>query len=141
MSLTALEVKDRQTIAGHEEAGEQETLTVAGTAAVLVWTAEEGRRYIRKPQPPYTLQVPKLRACGDKARQILAKAEELAVTETGYRVLKLWVPHDMFTGTVYYIVPIKTKLRGRKKTCVRVFADLDDAIHYALNPPRGIEPA
>ncbi|ABM80009.1 hypothetical protein [Hyperthermus butylicus] len=141
MSLAALEVREKQSVAEREENEEQETLTAAGTAAVLVWTAEEGRRYIRRPQPPYALQVPKLRTCGDKTRQILAKAEELAVTDTGYRILRLWVPDDAFTGTTYYIVPIKTRLRGRKRTCIRIFADLDDAVHYALNPPRGTEPA
>jgi hypothetical protein len=113
----------------------------AGTLAVRVWTADGGVVYERKPEPPYTVSVPRMRTCGDKAREIIGKAELLAVSETGYRIMVLWVPDDPFEGRVYYVVPIKARVRGRRRLCVRVFESLDDAILYTLYPPRGSEPA
>jgi hypothetical protein len=66
-----------------------------------------------------------MRACGEKARPLLSRAMELAVAETGYRILALWVPEDPFTGVIHYLVPIKIRLRGRKRLCVRVFRDIE----------------
>ncbi len=146
MALQALESLERgrhkheqPTAAAVEE--QLQARQQAGTLAVRVWTLEDGVVYERKPDPPYTVTLPKTRACGDRAKEILGKAEPLAVSETGYRILKLWVPDDPFTGRVYYIVPIKAKVRGRKRTCIRVFENLDDAVMYTLYPPRGSEPA
>jgi hypothetical protein len=124
-----------------EELEEEKSSVPGGTAAITVWTAKRGRVYEKKQQPPFTLEVPKMRACGEKARPLISRAFELAVAETGYRILVLWVPEDPFTGQVYYLVPLKMKLRKRKTTCVRVFRDIDDAIAYAMKPPRGSEPA
>jgi len=141
----ALELQELEPVEDIEELElveeEEERLLPGGTAAVTVWVSGRGRVYERKQQPPYQLEVPRMRACGEKARPLIARAAELAVAETGYRILVLWVPDDPFTGRVYYLVPVKTRLRGRKRLCVRVFHDLDDAVHYAGKPPRGAEPA
>jgi hypothetical protein len=143
MAVTAKRVEERTELPPEEHGellpspGRQQ----AGTLALRVWTFEDGVVYERKPAPPYTITVPKMRTCGDKAREIISKAEPLAVSDTGYRIMVLWVPDDPFEGRVYYVVPIKARVRGRKRVCVRVFENLDDAILYTLYPPRGSEPA
>ncbi len=141
MALELPELEPEEELEPIEIEEEEERLLPGGTAAVTVWIAGRGRVYEKRQQPPYQLEVPRMRACGDRARPLLSRAMELAVAETGYRILVLWVPDDPFTGSVYYLVPLKMRLRGRKRLCVRVFRDLEDAVQYAGKPPRGTEPA
>ena len=141
MALELPELEPEEELEPIEMMEEEERLLPGGTAAITVWIAGRGRVYEKRQQPPYQLEVPRMRACGDKARPLLSRATELAVAETGYRILVLWVPDDPFTGSVYYLVPLKMRLRGRKRLCVRVFRDPEDAVQYAGKPPRGTEPA
>jgi len=139
LELPELEPEELEQLEVLEE--QEERILPGGTAAVTVWIRDRGRVYEKRPQPPFSVDVPRMRACGEKARPLISKAMELAVAETGYRILVLWVPDDPFTGSVYYLVPLKMKLRGRKRLCVRVFRDLEDAVQYAGRPPRSTEPA